>query len=97
MKLTNLKNGTVTITGVTHGDLRLWAAAVEAGSFEAGDHGGPLSAALLRLARALRVPTSYTGSIGNIEIISGTSNRDELYEEPCNLVRCSMNDRAWVL
>jgi|PlaIllAssembly_1097288.scaffolds.fasta_scaffold00151_10 hypothetical protein len=81
MLLKNLKNGTVSITGVSHGDLRLMANAIEEGAFAGGDRGGEVSQALLRLASALRTPARYEGSIGNIEIISGVADASLLYEE----------------
>jgi hypothetical protein len=81
IRFTNHANGKVTIDGVTHADLRLWAAAISEGSFTGGDSGGQVSQALLRLAKAMRTPCSFTGRIGSITIVGGSSNADELYEE----------------
>jgi uncharacterized hydantoinase/oxoprolinase family protein len=53
--ITNHKNQTVTIKGLTLADMRLIANAIEEGSFTAGDRGGSCSEALLRLARIFRV------------------------------------------
>lgn len=76
------RNGSVTITGLSAGDLRLVARAVDAGSFEGGDQGGDVSHALLRLERGLRAAANYGGTI---ELISGTSDATVMFEEPINL------------
>ena len=81
-KITNLRNGTVTISGLTYGDLRLIARAIGAGSFDGGDRGGEVSHALLRLSNALLVPCMFERSpIGSIEIEVGTPDPTDLYSE----------------
>jgi hypothetical protein len=81
-KIANLRNGTVTISGLTYGDLRLIARAISAGSFEGGDRGGEVSHALLRLSNALLVPCMFERSpIGSIEIEVGTLDPTDLYVE----------------
>lgn len=71
------------ISGLTDGDLRLIARAVRAGSWEGGDNGGPVSEALLRLDKALRVPVMYP-TVKDSRIIGGTSDTNVLYSEPEN-------------
>jgi hypothetical protein len=81
-KITNHRNGTVTIRGLTYDDLHIIARAISAGSYEGGDKGGELSHALLRLSGALLVPWAFPNSpIGNVEIEVGRSDPTELYAE----------------
>jgi hypothetical protein len=81
-KITNLRNGTVTISGLTYDDLRLIARAISAGSFEGGDRGGEVSHALLRLSSNLLVPCMFPGSpIGSTVIEVGSSDPTDLYAE----------------
>jgi hypothetical protein len=77
----NYRNGTVSIHGLTRGDLRLIALAVEEGSFAGGDHGGDVSKALLRLAHLLRVPSSFPTLHAPVTFTCGTADASELYEE----------------
>ena len=81
VKLRNLRNGTATISGLTRGDLRLIAAAIDAGAFTGGDNGGPVSEALARMSHHLRDLVTYPGTIGNSDLIAGTSDATQLYEE----------------
>lgn len=81
MKIKGLKNQTYTITGLTRGDLRLIARAVEKGSFAGGDQGGDVSQALLRLGKALRVPCMFDGKLGDVELVSGVADASRLFEE----------------
>jgi hypothetical protein len=81
IKITNLKNGTKTITGLTDGDMRLIASILEIGAKEEPQ----VSPAVIRLARALRTTVMFPGTIGNVEIVGGTSNAEILYEETANL------------
>lgn len=85
IKLRKNKSGSVTITGLSEGDCRLIANAIEEGSYHAGDRGQDLSKALLRLAHAFRVPTMFDHQIGHVEIIGRTPDKTVLYEEPVNL------------
>lgn len=73
-----------TITGLTSGDLRTIARAVDAGAFQGGDNGGPVSEALVRFAHALRQPAQY-GRIGQHTIVGGTSDATRLYDDLANL------------
>lgn len=77
----NLKNGTVTVTGLTHSDLRFIAYVIEEGSFDGGDKGGPRSAAAHRFAHLLRTPCMFPGRIGNITFTCSSSDPDECYQE----------------
>lgn len=87
IRLTAHENGRATITGLTVPDLRLIAAAIGEGSWQAGDKGGPVSQALLRLEAALRVPGMY--GPGVIEVFGHEDDPDllarPLFEEPVNV------------
>jgi biotin carboxylase len=89
IKMTNLKNGTKTITGLTDADMRLLANALEAGAYampkSASNNNAAIADAVMRFASALRTTATFPGRIGNVEIIGGTSDASALYEEPINL------------
>lgn len=81
-KITNHRNGSVTISGLTYGDLRLISRALSAGSWEGGDQGGEVSHALLRLSSNLLVPCMFPNSpIGSTVIEVGTPDPSDLYCE----------------
>lgn len=88
IKMTNLKNGTKTITGLTAPDMRLLANALEAGAYampKSASNNAAIADAVMRFASALRTTATFPGRIGNVEIIGGTSDASALYEEPINL------------
>ena len=80
-KIRQMRDRTVTISGLTHADLRTIANAVENGAFAGGDQGGPVSDALLRFAKHMRTRTMYESSIGDVTFTVSTSSGDDLYRE----------------
>lgn len=80
-KLTNLKNGTVSITGLTHADLRTIANAVQAGAFEGGDRGGPVSDAVYRFGGHLRTLVMFPGRVGSHQVTCSRVEAGDLYRE----------------
>jgi hypothetical protein len=87
IKITNLKNGTRNITGLTAGDMRLIAMFLERGviSSPKTDSNIPICDAAMRLADALRSNAMFDGRIGNIEMVGGTADASILYDELINL------------
>jgi hypothetical protein len=79
--ITPHRNGTATVSGLSHGDLRLIARAIEEGSFAAGDRGGDVSRALLRFAHLLRVPAHHPTLFSPVRLTCARSNGADLYEE----------------
>lgn len=77
----HLKNGTITITGLTPGDFRVIARGVEAGAFEGGDRGGPMSHALARFGDRLRSAAMFPGRTGDQQMVCSGSDPDSLYRE----------------
>lgn len=87
IKITNLKNETRTITGLTAGDMRLIAMYLERGVIASPktESNIPICDAVMRLADAFRSNAMFDGRIGNIEMIGGTADADVLYHELINI------------
>jgi hypothetical protein len=87
IKITNLKNGTKTITGLTDGDMRLLAQFLELGAYASPKTSAniPICDAVMRFADALRTTTIFSGRLGNVEIVGGTAEAVTLYQELANL------------
>lgn len=77
----NQRNHRVSIAGLTYGDLRLLAWAVEEGSYMGGDKGGPVSQSLLRLAQALRTPGMHENMPFTMTLSSGRTDAGDNYHE----------------
>ena len=80
-KVTNHRNGRVTISGLTHGDCRLIARALRAGAFEGGDRGGPVSEAIARLEALVRTPAMFPMLHSPVEFTVGDASATDLYVE----------------
>lgn len=76
--LTVHKNGTISIRGLTVGDLRLLAHAIDAGAYLGGDRGGQVSDALIRAATIFRYPAVF-GPLGSVEFTVGRPDPAELF------------------
>lgn len=86
IRRTGKRNPRISITGLSEGDVRLIANALYAGAFMGADRGGPVSDAVVRLERALRVPLqSISSAYSHVDIVGGTSDASILFDEVDNL------------
>ena len=81
IKIRNLRNGTTTVSGLTAGDLRLLALAIESGAWHASNGNAERADAIDRLARALHTATMYPGRIGESNLENATTVLADLYAE----------------
>lgn len=81
IKIRNLRNGTTTVSGLTAGDLRLLALALEHGAWQAGNGNSDRADAIARFVDALRTATMFPGRIGDSNLENGTTVLADLYAE----------------
>lgn len=79
--ITNHRNGSVTIAGLTRDDCLLISRAIDAGAFEGGDKGGDLSLALVRLSCLLRTPAVFPEQHAPVKFQAGGTDAATLYDE----------------
>lgn len=81
IQIRTLENGTVTISGLRAGDLRLMSSLIADAAWPSGDKGGPRTDAIERLSDALLVPVMVPDLHGPMKLTCATADPDDLYRE----------------